>query len=441
MGFYFVDVLSIFFEALIIYTFFNTIGIKKDNKWLILCNYASFIFVLSVLYWFIDIVWIKLFVLFIYMFVLSLAHNINNRFRWISILILFVVINVIEMLVGFLMSAIFSMTVSAIRDTILYYAVGVLASKSLTLLFVKLIQFKNKTNSIKISKSIIVLYSVFPIITLVVGIILIGGFGADIDPMYSVFGVIAEALLVIANISVFHLFEIYASKTNKEFEIELENSQLVLQRQYLEDKIEKQTLSAKEMHDLKNQLFAIRQLLNENVDKGLKKIDDICQVVTGMQNIIYTSNESLDALINSKKHLIDINDIDFKCECFISGFEGINIIDLCILLGNLLDNSIEACLKLDSNRMIQLNFRQVDNYINITIKNTFKNEGNEDYSTTKENKFAHGHGLNSVAAIVNKNNGFIDIQKNEVFLLFLYYLKILNECLLCNILCILCKFN
>ena len=189
------------------------------------------------------------------MFILSLSHNISIKFRWLSVLMLFIIINVVEMLVGFIMSAVFSMTVSDIRETILYYTVGVLASKTLTFLIVKLIQFKNKTNDIKVSKSIIALYSIFPIITLVVGIILIGGFGTDIDPIYSVIGVIAEILLVIANISVFYIFERYARKTNIQFELQLEQEQLKIQSQYLEDKIEKQILSAKELHDFKIELF------------------------------------------------------------------------------------------------------------------------------------------------------------------------------------------
>lgn len=423
MDFYLIDVLSIIFEALIINTFFDSVGSKKNNKWLKLGNYLSFILILSIIYLFVDIVWIKLIILFVYMFILSLSHNISIKFRWLSVLILFIIINVVEMLVGFIMSAVFSMTVSDIRETILYYTVGVLASKTLTFLIVKLIQFKNKTNDIKVSKSIIALYSIFPIITLVVGIILIGGFGTDIDPIYSVIGVIAEILLVIANISVFYIFERYARKTNIQFELQLEQEQLKIQSQYLEDKIEKQILSAKEMHDLKNELFAIKQLLLNNTDAGINKIDEMCQVVEGMQSIVYTSNTSIDSLINSKKKEIDSNSINFKCDCYISGFDEINDMDLCILLGNLLDNAIEACLKLECNKNIRLNFKQVDNFLNIIIKNTYNNENNEELSTTKDNKLNHGYGLKSVKAIVEKYEGDFQVIKDDSYFTISILLK------------------
>ena len=319
------------------------------------------------------------------------------------------------------------MTVKAIQDTILYYTVGVLASKTLTLLVVKLIQFNKKSNDIKVSKSIIALYSIFPVITLSVGVILISGFGTNIDPTYSVIGAIAEILLVIANISVFYIFEIYARKSTKQFELELEQSQLKIQTQYLEEKIEKQTVSAKEMHDLKNQLFAIRSLVNDNPIIGIKKIDEVCQIVEGMQNIVYSTNVSIDSLINCKKKVIDEYNIDFKCECFVSGFDGIDVIDICVLLGNLLDNAIEACLKINSNRSIKLRFKQVENYFSIVVKNTFLNEDNDDLVTTKENKMNHGFGIKSVKSIVKKYGGDFQIIKDDDYFIVSILLKNCND--------------
>lgn len=427
MYFYLIDVLSIIFEAFIIFIFFNTIGISKIKKWIKISCYSLFIIVLCFVYYFIDLVWIKVLLLFIFIYLLSLLHDISARFRWLSVLLLFIIINAVEMLVGFIMSAVFSMTVKAIQDTILYYTVGVLASKTLTLLVVKLIQFNKKSNDIKVSKSIIALYSIFPVITLSVGVILISGFGTNIDPTYSVIGAIAEILLVIANISVFYIFEIYARKSTKQFELELEQSQLIIQTQYLEEKIEKQTISAKEMHDLKNQLFAIRSLINEDPDKGARKIDELCQIVEGMQRIVYTTNVSIDSLINSKKKFIDEYNIEFKCECFISGFDGIDIIDICILLGNLMDNAIEACLKINSKRSIKLSFKQVDSYLNITVKNTYFNEGNDELVTTKENKFNHGYGIKSVKSIVKKYGGDFQIIKDNDYFIVSILLKNYNN--------------
>lgn len=370
---------------------------------------------MATLYYFEDNNIIKIAFLFVYCFILSLSNKIDKKFRWLSVLILFIIINAVELVVGFFMSLIFSTTVEIIKNSILYYTVGVLASKSITILIVKLIQFKYKSNEINLPKSVILLFSIFPIITLGVGILLIGVFGVDINPKYAGVGVISELLLIIANITVFYLFEIYAKKNNEEYFLKIEQESLKLQTKYLEEKIDKQIVSSKEMHDLKNKLFAIKNMLENNYTDGINKIDEVCEIVQGMQNITYTSNNAIDSLINSKKRTIDDNNINFKCECYVCGFESYNEIDLCALIGNLLDNSIEACLNI-KDRIIKLYFKQVDEYLNIIIKNTYsKDMIIQDFKTSKNNKDLHGFGLLNVETICKSYNGSIKIYQNDYF--------------------------
>ena len=125
--------------------------------------------------------------------------------------------------------------------------------------------------------------------------------------------------------------------------------------------------------------------------------------------------------------VIDEYNIDFKCECFVSGFDGIDVIDICVLLGNLLDNAIEACLKINSNRSIKLRFKQVENYFSIVVKNTFLNEDNDDLVTTKENKMNHGFGIKSVKSIVKKYGGDFQIIKDDDYFIVSILLKNCND--------------
>ncbi len=413
MYFHLIDIISILFEAFIIFSFYKSLGNKKINIWLLLSTYVSFILISSIITVFIDSSIIRMIVLFIYIFILSLLYEFNNKIRWFSILLLFIIINISEIIIGLLMTIIFSKTVNEIQNTLLYYTVGVLCSKSLAYLIIKFIQLKNKATSIKVSKSIILLYSILPIITLMIGIMLIGGLGTNITSRYSTYGVIAEILLVIANISVFYIFENYVNKANLEHKLELETEQHNIETKYLEEKIEKQILSAKEMHDLKNQLFAIKDLMHSDQNDGINKINEICEIVEGMQNIVYTTNTSLDSLINSKKTKINLYNIEFLCDCFIASFNNIDNIDLCIIVGNLLDNAVEASLKIETNRKIILNFRQVNNFLNIIIKNRYNKEDNQNLETTKNNKLNHGFGLNNIKSIIKKYDGNLQIIKDE----------------------------
>ena len=175
--------------------------------------------------------------------------------------------------------------------------------------------------------------------------------------------------------------------------------------EYLKDLVERQTKAGKAMHDLKNQLFAIRQLLKDDYDVGRQKIDEICDAVNAFQNAVYTGESEIDALINSKVRAF--TNTEFYCECYISGFGGIDRIDLCVVLGNLLDNAAESCAKTGGGK-IRLKFLQHSNMLNIILSNTFAGEVEiKDCvpETSKENALAHGFGLKSVRSIVQKYKG------------------------------------
>ena len=80
--------------------------------------------------------------------------------------------------------------------------------------------------------------------------------------------------------------------------------------------------------------------------------------------------------------------------------------DLCILLGNLLDNAIEANSKVKSeDRFVSLTMMQQERWLSITVKNaaveTAVIDGNTIY-TTKEQKELHGFGLKSIREIADK---------------------------------------
>lgn len=174
--------------------------------------------------------------------------------------------------------------------------------------------------------------------------------------------------------------------------------------------------SSKAMHDLKNQLFAIKELVKRGDTKGLKKIEEICDTVSAIQNIIYTNDTEVDALINSKAHMASIDRISLSCRCYFSGFGKIDKLDLCVLIGNLLDNAIESCKKIETERFIEMNILQRANMVNIIVVNPYVGEiNNKDgvYNTGKGDKYAHGFGLKSVKSIVNKYDGDIKITSEK----------------------------
>lgn len=413
-----VDIVSFIFEGYIISIFFNALSagtsIKKGYRLLVF--YIIFVIVTSLLYYLVSNVWIRSAFIFIFIFLLSCLYKINIVRRIVGSLVLFIFLYLCELFVGFLLSAILKMTVNAAREDIVYYSVGVLVSKSITLLGVKIFQYKYHTGDIQVTKLFVIAVSLFPITTFVVGVVLIGGIGDELDSIFSIAGACAIILLTIANVVVFFIFENYAKQQKIKSNLELDQVKLQLESEYLSDIIQKQMQSSKAMHDLKNQLFAIKELVKRGDTKGLKKIEEICDTVSAIQNIIYTNDTEVDAVINSKAHTASIDRISLSCRCYFSGFGKIDKIDLCVLIGNLLDNAIESCKKIETERFIEMNILQRANMVNIIVVNPYIGEINYKdgvYNTSKGDKYAHGFGLKSVKSIVNKYDGDIKITSEK----------------------------
>ena len=99
--------------------------------------------------------------------------------------------------------------------------------------------------------------------------------------------------------------------------------------------------------------------------------------------------------------------------------------DMVIILGNLLDNAIEACEKTENKKEIKLEIKYILNNLFITIENTYNGnlndaerggEHTELPKTTKGDFINHGVGLRNVNDIVNKYNGEMSwTAKDNVF--------------------------
>ncbi|MBQ7638327.1 MAG: sensor histidine kinase [Clostridia bacterium] len=100
--------------------------------------------------------------------------------------------------------------------------------------------------------------------------------------------------------------------------------------------------------------------------------------------------------------------------------EGIEPKDMCICVGNLLDNAIEACASLPDDKSISVSSVVKNNTLLITVQNPVdpdkKIKKNQTPATTKSDKRAHGIGLRNVRDTVKKYNGSLQLYvENGVF--------------------------
>lgn len=173
-----------------------------------------------------------------------------------------------------------------------------------------------------------------------------------------------------------------------------------------------------ERHDLNNYLSTLYGLIYlENYREAMDYITRINKRMNNMQKIIETNNPVITSLLSVKKNKAIENKIEMKINIDLPEELLFDYIDLSIIIGNLLDNAIEACMLVGPNlkKEIELFIAEEDNNLIIGIVNSKSssvrvNIGNIlERFTTKEDKLNHGLGLKNVGYVVNKYKGSMDI--------------------------------
>lgn len=172
-------------------------------------------------------------------------------------------------------------------------------------------------------------------------------------------------------------------------------------------------------HDYKNHLITIKELLDQKEYPRLSSyIAGLEESLSRTDSFIDAKNPVVSALLTYKRNVCRQNQIQFKYHL---EYEDIPVapIDLSILLGNLLDNAIESCMKAEpvSSRIIRFAMGCYNGRTTIVCSNPYKDlyprtkssPGDTRYLTSKSDKKNHGLGLMIISEITEKYNGTMDI--------------------------------
>lgn len=170
-------------------------------------------------------------------------------------------------------------------------------------------------------------------------------------------------------------------------------------------------------HDYHNHLQTLKALLKLGQLQETKAyLDSLEGDLDNIHQLIETGNVNLDAILNSKLSLALKDEIEINYKAEVPSVLTVSDIDLCVLIGNLIDNAVEACNKLteqEGNRFLRLYIGVLKKQLYISVTNgtnELVRKLDEDYITTKRGN--HGHGLKRINKIVEKYGGYIN-RKNE----------------------------
>jgi len=160
-------------------------------------------------------------------------------------------------------------------------------------------------------------------------------------------------------------------------------------------------------HDIKHYAVVMNNMLKEEKYAELKKmIEELGGGYLLGTNVIYTSDNSLNAVLNNKLAICKQSGIKFSVQISCMIPKEI-IIDMCVILSNLLDNAIEA-EKQEKSGYIKTNISMRGNMLNFSVINKVTEPVlivNPGLSTTKKDKSRHGFGLRSVSRRVAELDG------------------------------------
>lgn len=172
-------------------------------------------------------------------------------------------------------------------------------------------------------------------------------------------------------------------------------------------------------HDLNNYLSTLYGLIYlGKFEEAKKYITEINNRTSNMINIIETNHPVITALITMKKNKAFEHNINMVLDIDLPEKLQLDFVDLSIIMGNLLDNAIEACelIKDETKRKIQLSIYIKELYLIIEIINTKVETGKIEAKnvvgrfTTKDDHESHGYGLGNIEYVVKQYNGTMDIE-------------------------------
>lgn len=171
-------------------------------------------------------------------------------------------------------------------------------------------------------------------------------------------------------------------------------------------------------HDYHNHIQAMKAYLELERYKDMDiYLDELAMDLTDIDTIVKTGNIMVDSILNSKLSLAISRDIHINAKAIVPKDLQVLDIDLCVIIGNLMDNAMEATIKIKDpkHRFIRVYIREMKGQLYISITNSVGGEVkkiNLEYITTKLG-LNHGFGLKRIDKIVNKYNGFVNRQNEE----------------------------
>lgn len=165
-------------------------------------------------------------------------------------------------------------------------------------------------------------------------------------------------------------------------------------------------------HDYHNHMQVMKAQLSMGNIEGMEAyLDELEQELDRVDTLVKSGNLMADAILNSKLTLARRHGILVNCKAKLPERLPVEDVDLCVILGNLLDNAIEACSRVEEGkRFLRIYMTLNKNQFYLSVQNSANEEPDFDernYISKKRGN--HGLGMKRVKAAVDKYQGYLNL--------------------------------
>lgn len=168
-------------------------------------------------------------------------------------------------------------------------------------------------------------------------------------------------------------------------------------------------------HDYRNHIQNMKiQLAEGNYLKLDSYLNELAEDLNTVDTVIKTGNVMADAILNSKLSVAEKLNISLNVKANIPNEIPMSDVELCAVMGNLLDNAVEACAKLsESERFMRVYIGCLKDQFYLSVQNSAGKVRREkgSYLSTKEGE--HGYGLFRIDRVAKKYGGYVNRQNEE----------------------------
>ena len=356
---------------------------------------------------------LNVFITVVLIFIMSLLYCGNTKNRILISIFSSLVMTIIEIIVLYIIALIFGISADVIVSNFGYRLFGIIASKMVSFAVFKIICSKAKSrNTAFLEPSYWILFVVI-LLTSLFALSVISIPQVTNTPRSDFLAVVCSFGLLFSTFFSVYLYEHMAEQSKELAYEKLANERAVEAENHLKERLVAQNQMRAFKHDLSNHMITLRAYFeNRNYQKGINYIN-VIENFMERNDVINTGNDALDAIINIKMSAAKSKNIDFKANIQIPEDMGIDDIDLSIILGNALDNAIEACEKVqDNKRYIHITIMYDKKSIICKIDNSAA-VSNPSLKTTKSDAQNHGIGMERIRFVVDKYNGVYSVASQE----------------------------